>query len=990
VTKKSFIIYILVLLFFCWVNVKAAEKLEISKFGGLNTSASDFSIAPNEFRICHDVDLSRNGDSTLSPRLGYVAVTRIAGIDSILGIFTMNYRNGNKQMFTVTDSAGVGYGNIYASALNTDNFDLDFGSSIDSYYVAMWKDTAQYILSTSFGTCCPYHSYVPDSIVIYDSFFVAGDTFIVADTIKDTAQFTGMNDNFVSKINALAGLSSYVTAGVGASTTTYYVKEDNAAISVVFRHGFKVFDSTTLVTFGTKYTLQTVTQFTGNISPEQRVSSYWAIQRPTSFAQFNDLAYFVNGQQKGVVWNGDYLSQWPINAPGEPNVIPITDHDNINGEVAYILKYSTDSAGTEIYTRSYSGYWTPRVRVISGSVILKDFPIPALGTDTVFNVKLYRTKTTAGRFTESDSAYLDTTFAMTPSLFATLIYKDTMPDSALSTSDRIQFEGNHLRAKKMTGRRGAGGDTVETRFGAPRFVSADTVGHDSTSTKNVYGGGSSTQVGVSYIVNYTDTANLITGDASWPLSLLRRGGAGLKENAYTFTLPRPHASNHVVKNIWRASLVTAKWDSLHSYQWRRDSSIANDIIRRFNQFGFEMSFTELEPDTVGLIANFRSILRKPYEKWDVTKPGDTVVMEYRLIAQVPDTQTTYTDTLRYDSLLKVPDVFEYNAPPTGLEKIFVVNDQLIGIKDSRAWKSRVGKLTEWELFDFSSFNQDDGDQITMGLPFRGGILIGKNYSAYNWLPDFTTTEITGIPGCVASQSPIKANGAIYYLSNSGIVALTEGQSLIRYHNSELLSRKLSNFTNQTFPNMQKCVGAYVPQNEQLWFCIGDTSYVYDIGTDLWATSSLSFAGTTLYDVDTTVPFIPGRSLYFFQSGDSVIYKFGEGHKNGSGTYVNMVVESGPIFTDAERQQITGVNIWAQPEASYTLVPVQFYDEADTLLSTYILPRVDRRLSFTEVAPNPAVYYRYRLTSLQATFPMTDGGIDRIDFYYLNIPEVKWE
>jgi hypothetical protein len=197
----------------------------------------------------------------------------------------------------------------------------------------------------------------------------------------------------------------------------------------------------------------------------------------------------------------------------------------------------------------------------------------------------------------------------------------------------------------------------------------------------------------------------------------------------------------------------------------------------------------------------------------------------------------------------------------------------------------------------------------------------------------------------------------------------------------LLSKRLSNFTEKTFPDLQKCVGAYVPQNEQLWFCIGDTSYVYDIGTDLWATSSLSFAGTTLYDVDTTVPFIPGRSLYFFQSGDSVIYRFGEGHRNGNGTYVNMKVETGPLFADPDYQQIFAVGVWSQPEASYTLAALNFYNQGDSLMRTeWLLPRVDRRNQVKECLVNPAIYYRLVIQSLQAAYPMTDGGIDRITIY----------
>jgi hypothetical protein len=964
----------------------AQEPLTITGWRGLVTAKNDFTIAPNELRVCHDVDLSRNGDSTLSPRLGCVEVARIAGIDSILGLFTMNFRNGDKQMFIATDSSGVGYGNIYGSQLNSDVFNLDFGSQIDSLFIQVLPDTFEYI-----GTFIN----VRDTVVVYDSFFVAGDTFVIVDTVWNIDTSTTMtyklNDTMVTKINASSPLNTYVTAGV-VNDSSYFVKEDNGNVPVTFRYGHAVrIDPGVLIPTYLGY--RTVQTHSANITPQQRLSSYWAIQRPTSFAQFNDLAYFVNGQQKGVVWNGDYLSQWPINAPGEPNVIPVTDHDNINGERAYILKYSSDSSGTEVFNSSFDGYTTPRVHIISGSAIVKDFPVPAItATDSTFNVKLYATKTTAGRFTESDYAYLDTTFiGLTPVTIQTLIYKDTIPDSALSTTDSTQVI-NH----NFIGRRGDTlSGTVEVAFGAPRFVSSDTATTAADTFYNVYQGDPSTAIGVSYIISYTDTANQITSDSSRSLSIFRDSIVNDYETQYTIALPRAHSSNHVVKNIWRASLVIAKWDSVDVYRWRTDTT--NAFLRRITELGFEVSLTG-ENDTTSNLGKVRAVLRKQFDKWDVTKHGDTVALDYRLVAQVPNSQLTYKDTTSYDSLKNTIDVFQSNPPPTGLEKIEVVNDQLVGFKGSRAYTSRTGKLTEWELFDFSSFNLDDGDHITMAMPFRGGVLIGKNYSAYNWLPDFTTTEITGIPGCVANQSAVKANGSIYYLSNSGIVALTEGQSLIRYHNSELLSKRLSNFTEKTFPDLQKCVGAYVPQNEQLWFCIGDTSYVYDIGVDLWSTSSLSFAGTSLYDVDTTVPFIPGRSLYFFQAGDSVIYKFGEGHKNAGGQFVNMKVETGPLFPDANLQQIMRYALWAQPEESYTLAALWFVDQGDTVTTVDSagtldpsLPPVNRRVSFKEMNNIPSIYYRLIIQSLSSTYPMTEGGIDRIDIWaepYTEEPEFE--
>ncbi len=323
--------------------------------------------------------------------------------------------------------------------------------------------------------------------------------------------------------------------------------------------------------------------------------------------------------------------------------------------------------------------------------------------------------------------------------------------------------------------------------------------------------------------------------------------------------------------------------------------------------------------------------------------------------------------------------------------MFVFDDRLFGIKGSRVYFSRVGLLNQWELFDFAGFDLDDGDQITMGLSFRGGVLIGKNFKAFNWYDiNAKTIEIAGVPGCVATKSAIQANGSNYYMSNRGVIALSEGAALLRHHNSELLSKPLRNFLELDFANLRNAVGAYVPQTEQLWWCIGDTTYIYDFEADAWTTSSLTFGGSTLWDNDVTQDFLPGRSLYYYQSKDSVIYRFGEGHRNTSGTWVGMTIESGPLFPDAERQQITGLALWAQPEATYTLAAINFYDEGDTLIADYSTMRVDRRRSFSEVSVNPAVYYRYIIKSLSAVYPMSDGGIDRLDIHYTTLKEIDWE
>ena len=151
------------------------------------------------------------------------------------------------------------------------------------------------------------------------------------------------------------------------------------------------------------------------LTPHERVATHWGVQSPTDFAQLKDKTYIVNGQQKGLVYNGDYTSPWPMNAPGEITVVPLADStaDNLgNGEYRYLIQYSSDSTD---FSGSLSGYLTPPVRITDGKIRLMEFPLPAHSDSTAaqvndtFAIRVYRAFVNPGAITISDSAYLHST-----------------------------------------------------------------------------------------------------------------------------------------------------------------------------------------------------------------------------------------------------------------------------------------------------------------------------------------------------------------------------------------------------------------------------------------------------------------------------------------------------------------------------------------------------------------------------------------------------
>ena len=105
-------------------NAPQEKVLRITEFGGLNTRQGDFSIKPNQFRELFNFDLDRNVGS-LTKRYGYDSIGTIVGQDSIIGIYGAYYTDGSQQLIIVTDSAGVGYGNIYVTQPNSNLIDKD-------------------------------------------------------------------------------------------------------------------------------------------------------------------------------------------------------------------------------------------------------------------------------------------------------------------------------------------------------------------------------------------------------------------------------------------------------------------------------------------------------------------------------------------------------------------------------------------------------------------------------------------------------------------------------------------------------------------------------------------------------------------------------------------------------------------------------------------------------------------------------------------------
>lgn len=918
------------------------QVLTIRTMSGLKTAVRDFQRDPQIFMpsLLHNVDLYRFGNHTYGKRFGYKTIFRFPGVDSVLGISAYNYRDGRNQMIAAADSENVGYGNIYASIINTDLFSNPTDSA--EYQI----DVDRFIAETSFDS-------VGFQFQLWTDVF---DTVEVTDTVLvNESNVRAVNDWIVDTLNNDPVFSVHWTAAIISDTTFYIVSDGAEGIDETFFNcrvaPFYTVRCCTPNPFNPPpycSAYVSIIRFSDE-TPDDRILTEWGTQFPTTFAQYNDMMFIANGSQTMKVYNGDIVVDYPPNAPGQMTVVPYAGDGNpnatVNGEVRYIMSYTIDSVS---YDYSLLGYLTPPVKNILGMNMLKDFPTPAIDpaeTDTIF-LRLYRTHENPGALDPSDYAFLliDTTFSPASDI-ENFTFLDSLTDIDLVGVDSllildsnfIDFFGNDLD------------DSSITRFGAVRLESWAEDGVN----RGIWEGETPLTFGVAYSITYVDTV-LGIESALGPITMILERET--IDEFPTIQMPVPNASYGLKKNLYRATIQTSEYDSTSTF--RRDPRI---------------------PTTVGV--------KQINPEFKFHPVGDTIIGPFRFVEQFEFDSVLYQDTVAIETIDFTAKQPAETVPPSGLSNIYTNDNRLWGLKNSQLWYSEQGTL-EWLQFNVSQFDPDDGDQGNVAWPFRGGMFYAKNFATYNLFDDFTVSEVTGSPGCISSTGHAKANGIDYYISNGGAVSLNESQFLIRQHRVGDLSVDINNFSKKSFGELRSCVTAYVPQVEQIWFSIEDTNYVWDIRAQGWTTSSIVFDGWTLFDIDSGSTFYPGRTFYFYQGGGSNIFKFGNSELD-DGNGLNVRIESGPLFQDINYNQIHGIGLWSKNVSNLDIFQllVGMYGIGDTLLDPIgggskgtIFPLTERKTQ-QELTFAPDLLYRLFITTAFGFVLMDSTSIDRIDIFY---------
>ena len=908
----------LVLILAC--SAGAAERFRIGPLGGLNTADGDLTVQPNACRQAHEIDFGKYVGS-ITKRRGYDSVSAVNGQDSAVGLYAAYYSDGQQQLVSVLDSANVGWGAIWVSPKGQNHF------TGTKYYHIDYNTHNNY-------------TYI-------DSLIYGGDTTVVTYTSDSTA--TGGE--------IYAGLWTALEA---SDAGPYFFMLTNPF------NGGDYYELHEQVEFlGSAIALDTAQADSTVNNVRARVWDYFSVQSKPDFAMYDDMVFIVNGDQRGVVYNGEVARPFPLSAPGEPQIVPLTSGGAMHGEYRYMLTYTRyDTAAFESGIKSYV---TQPVWVDSGQVLLTSFQwVPddsvTSATDSI-KLFIYRTKANPGRIDESDYVFNTglTVVSATDSLLFGLTVIDSVADDNLSTTDSIKLVDTEYRGMDSTG-------TYVHRYGAPTFISRVQATYSGTAADDSSAGiyyGIVEQLDTLAVVYAVTNLDSITGIQSsigptlavWNDTSDFSGAA--KDSRIRLGIPRvPDGDSGVIRNLWRAHILEVTHDSVFQ---------AIDSLKALADY---------------LGAEF--VLPESYQRrWRSGLMVDTIILsEFRLVAQIDPDSVAFTDSTRWDSLQTKPS-YVYNVPSTRLRGIFSHDGRMFGIDGSRLYFSRLDSAASWGAFDFISLNEDDGDDGVLAFPYRGGVRFLKNRSSFNVWQNadlrWARREVNGHIGCIAPKSHVASPLGHYYLSEYGVVRETEGTFRDRSSAFELVSAPLRNFRDLSLVDKSKAIAHYHDQKYML--SIGDTTYVYDERANAWSTWSMTFAAAVEYGVEDLVQHYPGDTMYFIRSGESNLYRYGTSAYD-NGTNVVAQWKSVPLLLDPPGlKQVTMVGLTAYSSWETDLVYMDVYNEIDTTVGEqYVFSNVPSRYALTSVGPSSNLFYQLRLTT-HPSWASNELRIDALDVYW---------
>lgn len=667
-----------------------------------------------------------------------------------------------------------------------------------------------------------------------------------------------------------------------------------------------------------------------------QLTNLWATGQPTYFTAYNNNLYMVNGQHKGLWWNGDVARDWPIRAPGEPKIIPISDGNELDGEYVYRISAKW---GKGAIVGNGDGIISTRVKVNSGRVLLAGFD--AICSDTSGSaidsliIVVHRTHANPGPLEPGDSAQR--------------VYQDTIAQADLPTwsfIDSIADAGYNDVLWRDTNYGIDSTGTIIYRYGAPQYDTtminvSYTAAGDANGNVGVYYGipDQNDTLGVVYVCTFIDTASgneSDTGRSAWLFNDTSEFAGAAKPQGWWVKLPKTHGGETGVRiNLYRAMILEMIWG---------DSTLKEDIEWVREGSGFDQF--------------------KQVKTWKYVPIGDSIYRsEFRLVGQYSASDTLVFDQLRWDDL-QDSKPFTKAVPPSLMTNLLTHDNRLWGIQGSKVWYSedlRVDTLQSWGQLSFTSLDESDGDVLTSLFVSRGVVRAMKNNSTYNLYETeggtWTGDEIAGNFGVVSPQSVEQGITGTYYLSNAGVILETEGLYRERQIQTGLISEVLDNFDKLSISNKRSAIGFKFDREHKYFLSVPavDTTYVWDERAGQWSTWDLVFSDAILYGTESSVDFIPGDTMYFIRPGDSILYKYGT-RSTDNGSQIDLVWKGGPFGVSKDLQTVEAVGFWTRSDSAKDSIAYFVRNDQDASTGSIIVDSLNLRFRGTQEQSNPGLFH----------------------------------
>lgn len=911
--------------------------LRIRSLGGLNTISGDFVVPQNMFRIAQNVDWDRNVGSA-TERFGYDSVTTIVGQDSLVGLYGAYYSDGSQQLFVVSDSATVGYGNVYKTLKGNSQFDFIF----------RWCIT--YTVANNF-------TYL-DSFVLKD-----------ADPVWDTVVTSFTSDASATDVEVYRGIKEAIITKVELQNKIS-VTPNNLCTTGDFIEFQEVLGNTNIVLMVTG-TNQTFVFDTSGIN---RIATYFSIADKPYFTMFNDNVVITTPSGRGIIWDGKSSRNFPTVPPGQPLIVPIYDTGYggsfIDGEVVYsfdVVSYYT-SGTAQLHKQ---GIISEPITVRNGRVLLTNFSYvqPDSIATTIDSIQIIvRRGTDLGNADDRDYFQMIDTLNGNAATINTIVLIDSLPNPRADSIKALDFD---YHGYDSTG-------VITRRYGAVSFVSAfDSTYSDTTDTAQVRAAGvfhgipeQTETLGVFYAVSFIDTSLGIESELGMPSAFwvltANRAGAN-KPYGYRVSLPLVQASDSgLYRNLYRAHILQITRDSVFN---------VNDSIKQ----------AQSQASTLEEILKSYKLSKFPFVNRLIV---DTVVRgtEWRLVAQIHPDSANYTDSARWDDLQLTARIYNFRFPPLALANTFSFDGRLWGSNKSTAFYSRFDSVAAWGLFDRQILGNNDGQEITLMYPSRGVIVAKKYNSSYNIFKSVVTgtwdsRELSSVFGCIASRSYAKGGKGHYYLSQQGVIRENDGQFLERTQVIENISLSLDNFDKLSLVDKSKSEGLYFDDKYAL--SIGDTLYVYHEKSENWSTWNLPIGGWTLYGSESERSFLPGDTMFFFKPGDSTIFRYKTAETDG-GSFIVMNLETVPLFVDEYYYSINAINFFVNGTSVSDLLAVLLVDPKGTFVNNIVssgsgltlnVDSLSERYRRSSLFPVPQLWFSFRISTSASAGNVIIHGFD---------------